>query len=87
VKLAEHGLFCGASAANAAQCSYGVGDQTMQDVNEYLWQAEIFFSMSTKVADPGLAASLQNVAQNYLSKAVQLHSHRAPLQPREMPAY
>jgi hypothetical protein len=47
------------------------------EANNYLWQAEIFFSMSTKVADPALAVSLQNVAEQYLSKAVQLHDHES----------
>ena len=35
----------------------------MSDVNTLLWQTEIFLSMSTKVADPSLAATLQHTAE------------------------
>ena len=42
--------------------------------------------MSTKVADPALAVSLQNMAQQYLSKAVQLRDREASAPSREMPA-
>jgi hypothetical protein len=55
----------------------GGGSSMAAEANNYLWQAEIFFSMSTKVADPALAVSLQNVAEQYLSKAVQLHDHES----------
>jgi hypothetical protein len=58
----------------------------MLEANNYLWQAEIFFSMSTKVTDPGLAVSLQNMAQQYLSKALQLRDRETALPPREGPA-
>ncbi|MEA2938797.1 MAG: hypothetical protein QOC56_2301 [Alphaproteobacteria bacterium] len=51
----------------------------MADVDHYLWQAEIFFSMSTKVADPALAVSLQTVAEDYLTKATQLCTNDAVL--------
>jgi hypothetical protein len=57
----------------------------MLEANNYLWQAEIFFSMSTKVTDPALAVSLQNVAQQYLSKAVQLRDRESTVSTREGP--
>jgi hypothetical protein len=41
----------------------------MSDFNTLLWQAEIFFSMSTKVVDPSLAATLQRTAEGYLAQA------------------
>jgi hypothetical protein len=41
----------------------------MSDVSTLLWQTEIFLSMSTKVTDPSLAATLQRTAEGYLSKA------------------
>jgi hypothetical protein len=43
----------------------------MSDVNTLLWQTEIFLSMSTKVADPSLAATLRHTAANYLSRATE----------------
>jgi len=43
----------------------------MSDVNTLLWQTEIFLSMSNKVADPSLAATLRHTAANYLSRATE----------------
>lgn len=43
----------------------------MSDANTLLWQAEIFLSMSNKVADPSLAATLRQTAANYLSRATE----------------
>ncbi len=43
----------------------------MSSFNTLLWQAEIFFSMSTKVADPSLAATLQRTAESYLAQATE----------------
>jgi hypothetical protein len=43
----------------------------MLDVNTLLWQSEIFLSMSTKVADPSLAATLRQTAANYVSRATE----------------
>jgi hypothetical protein len=43
----------------------------MSDFNTLIWQAEIFFSMSTKVVDPALAATLQRTAEGYLARATE----------------
>jgi hypothetical protein len=48
----------------------------MSEVNTLLWQAEIFLSMSRKVADPSLVAALQHTAQNYLNKATEACQQR-----------
>ena len=58
----------------------------MSDVNTLLWQTEIFLSMSTKVADPALAATLQQAASAYLSKATEaLQQHQAGRSPDRRP--
>jgi hypothetical protein len=44
----------------------------MSEINTLLWQTEIFLSMSTKVADPFLAAALQHAAENYLIRATEV---------------
>ncbi len=50
----------------------------MSEVNTLLWQTEIFLSMSTKVADPFLAATLQRAAENYLIRATEVaHQQQA----------
>jgi hypothetical protein len=43
----------------------------MSEVNTLLWQAEIFLSMSRKVADPSLAAALQHTAESYVTRAAE----------------
>jgi hypothetical protein len=43
----------------------------MSEVDRLLWQTEFFLSMSTKVADPSLAETLQQAAGNYLIKATE----------------
>jgi hypothetical protein len=55
----------------------------MSEVNTLLWQAEIFLSMSRKVADPSLATALQNTADDYLSRATEAWQQRRI---REKPA-
>jgi hypothetical protein len=57
----------------------------MSEVNTLLWQAEIFLSMSRKVVDPTLAATLQHTAEDYLTKATaawQQHHARDATTPR-----
>jgi hypothetical protein len=43
----------------------------MSEFNTLLWQAEIFFSMSRKVVDPTLAATLQQTAEGYWAQATE----------------
>jgi hypothetical protein len=43
----------------------------MSNVDRLLWQTEFFLSMSTKVADPLLAETLQHAAQSYLTEAAE----------------
>ena len=49
----------------------------MSEFNTLLWQAEIFFSMSTKVVDPALAATLQRTAEGYLARATEARQRYA----------
>jgi hypothetical protein len=43
----------------------------MSNVDRLLWQTEFFLSMSTKVADPVLAQTLQHAAESFLTKAAE----------------
>jgi len=56
----------------------------MSDVNTLLWQTEIFLSMSTKVADPALAATLQRTADSYLARATEAAQQQQPGKVRDV---